>query len=101
MAMTFNPKILLADEPTSALDVTTQAQIVQELINLRDTYETSIIIVTHNLGVASYMSDNIIVMKDGDVIEKGKPEQILSSPSSNYTKLLLNSVPGLEERYVV
>ncbi|MCB8564310.1 ABC transporter ATP-binding protein [Fusobacterium ulcerans] len=101
MAMTFNPKILLADEPTSALDVTTQAQIVQELINLRDTYETSIIIVTHNLGVASYMSDNIIVMRDGDVIEKGKPEQILSSPSSNYTKLLLNSVPGLEERYVV
>mgnify|MGYP000099524859 CR=1 FL=1 len=85
MAMTFNPKILLADEPTSALDA----------------YETSIIIVTHNLGVASYMSDNIIVMKDGDVIEKGKSEQILSSPSSNYTKLLLNSVPGLEERYVV
>ena len=53
------------------------------------------------LGNEIYMSDNIIVMRDGDVIEKGKPEQILSSPSSNYTKLLLNSVPGLEERYVV
>lgn len=99
MAMTFNPKILLADEPTSALDVTTQAQIVHELINLRDVYETSIIIVTHNLGVASYMSDNIVVMKDGDIIEKGKPEQILSSPSNDYTKLLLDSVPGLEERH--
>ncbi|WP_130891239.1 ABC transporter ATP-binding protein [Fusobacterium ulcerans] len=101
MAMTFNPKILLADEPTSALDVTTQAQIVQELINLRNTYKTSIIIVTHNLGVASYMSDNIVVMKDGNIIEKGKPEQILSSPRSNYTKILLDSVPGLEERHVV
>ncbi len=94
MAMTFNPKILLADEPTSALDVTTQAQIVQELINLRDTYKTSIIIVTHNLGVASYMSDNIIVMKDGDIVEKGEPEQILNFPNSDYTKLLLDSVPG-------
>ncbi len=101
MAMTFNPKILLADEPTSALDVTTQAQIVQELINLRDTYETSIIIVTHNLGVASYMSDNIIVMKDGDIVEKGESEQILNFPNSDYTKLLLDSVPGLEERHAL
>ncbi|WP_373076645.1 ABC transporter ATP-binding protein [Fusobacterium varium] len=101
MAMTFNPKILLADEPTSALDVTTQAQIVQELINLRDTYKTSIIIVTHNLGVASYMSDNIIVMKDGDIVEKGEPEQILNFPNSDYTKLLLDSVPGLEERHAL
>ncbi|CAK7009797.1 MULTISPECIES: ABC transporter ATP-binding protein [Fusobacterium] len=101
MAMTFNPKILLADEPTSALDVTTQAQIVQELINLRDVYETSIIIVTHNLGVAAYMSDRIIVMKDGDVVEEGIPKEILNFPQSEYTKLLLDSVPRLEERHAV
>lgn len=101
MAMTFNPKILLADEPTSALDVTTQAQIVQELINLRDVYETSIIIVTHNLGVAAYMSDRIIVMKDGDVVEEGIPKEILNFPQSKYTKLLLDSVPRLEERHAV
>lgn len=101
MAMTFNPQILLADEPTSALDVTTQAQIVQELINLRDVFHTSIIIVTHNLGVAAYMSDRIIVMKDGKIIEEGTPEKIISSPESSYTKLLLNSVPGTEEKYAV
>lgn len=101
MAMTFNPKILLADEPTSALDVTTQAQIVQELINLRDVFDTSIIIVTHNLGVAAYMSDRIVVMKDGKVVEEGTPQEIVSNPKSSYTKLLLNSVPGTEEKYAV
>ena len=65
MAMTYQPKLLLADEPTSALDVTTQAQIVRQMLNLRDTYGTGIIVVTHNLGVAAYMSDYIVVMKNG------------------------------------
>lgn len=62
MAMTFQPKLLLADEPTSALDVTTQAQIVRQMMELRDEYGASILIVTHNLGVAAYMSDWIVVM---------------------------------------
>ena len=65
MAMTFQPKLLIADEPTSALDVTTQSQIVKEMMELRDKYDTSIMIVTHNLAVAVYMADKIIVMKDG------------------------------------
>ena len=65
MAMTFQPKLLIADEPTSALDVTTQSQIVKEMMELRDKYDTSIMIVTHNLAVAVYMADKIIVLKDG------------------------------------
>lgn len=101
MAMTFNPQILLADEPTSALDVTTQAQIVQELINLRDNFNTSILIITHNLGVAAYMSDKIIVMKNGKIVEEGMPKEIIANPKSSYTKLLLNSVPGIGEEYTV
>lgn len=101
MAMTFNPQILLADEPTSALDVTTQAQIIQELMTLRDLYGTSIIIVTHNLGVAAYMSDKIVVMKNGLTVEKGSPDQILKNPTDEYTKLLLDSVPKLEEKEYV
>lgn len=101
IAMTFNPKVLLADEPTSALDVTTQAQIVEELLNLRKNYGTTILIVTHNLGVAAYMSDRIIVMKKGDVLEQGTPREIINSPKSDYTKILLNSVPGVEEKYVI
>ena len=68
----------LADEPTSALDVTTQAQIVRQMMELRDDYGTSIIVVTHNLGIAAYMSDYIVVMKDGKMEDQGD-ERIYSA----------------------
>ena len=71
MAMTFSPRLLLADEPTSALDVTTQAQIVRQMMELREAYQTSILIVTHNLGLAAYMSDRLIVMKNGKTVDAG------------------------------
>ncbi len=101
MAMTFQPKLLLADEPTSALDVTTQAQIVRQMMELRDTYKTSIIVVTHNLGVAAYMADYIVVMKDGEIVDAGDREKILHHPQSEYTRNLLEAVPSLGgERYV-
>ena len=93
MAMTFQPKLLLADEPTSALDVTTQAQIVRQMMELREQYNTSIIVVTHNLGVAAYMADKILVMKQGRVVDAGSREKILNNPSSDYTRKLLDSVP--------
>ncbi len=95
MAMTFQPKLLLGDEPTSALDVTTQAQIVRQMMELRDQYNTSIIVVTHNIGVAAYMADKIIVMKNGRVVDAGDREQILHHPSDAYTKNLLESVPTM------
>lgn len=95
MAMVFSPKLLLADEPTSALDVTTQAQIIEELIGLRKNYGTAIVIVTHNLAVAAHMSDRIIVMKDGEIIEEGKTLEVLKNPKNDYTKLLISSVPEL------
>lgn len=95
MAMTFQPKLLLADEPTSALDVTTQAQIVRQMLKLRDEYHTGIIVVTHNLGVAAYMADRIVVMKEGRIVDAGTRDQILNHPSSSYTKNLLDSVPAM------
>ena len=97
MAMTFQPKLLIADEPTSALDVTTQSQIVKEMMELRDKYDTSIMIVTHNLAVALYMADKIIVMKDGEVVDRGTRDEILNNPTSDYTKRLLASVPTWRE----
>ena len=101
MAMTFQPKILLADEPTSALDVTTQAQIVRQMMELRDEWGTSIIMVTHNLGVAAYMSDQILVMKEGQIADTGSRDQILKGGRSIYTQELLEAVPSLGgERYV-
>ncbi len=104
MAMTFEPKLLLADEPTSALDVTTQAQIVRQMMDLHIYHQTSIIIVTHNLGVAAYMSDlsdRILVMKKGRVVESGNREEILHHPQDPYTKELLAAIPTMEgEVYV-
>ena len=100
-AMLLNPKILMADEPTSALDVTTQAQIVRQMMQLRDDYHTSIIVVTHNLGVAAYMSDYIIVMKNGKMEDQGSREYILKESNNEYTRKLLEAVPSLGgERYV-
>ena len=101
MGMTYQPKLLLADEPTSALDVTTQAQIVRQMMQLRDDYNTSIIVVTHNLGVAAYMSDYIIVMKQGIIEDQGTREYILKESQNEYTRKLLDAVPSLGgERYV-
>ena len=101
MGMTYRPKLLLADEPTSALDVTTQAQIVRQFMELRDEYGTSIIIVTHNLGVAAYMGDKIVVMKHGEVVDRGERDYILHQSTNPYTKLLLDAVPTLGgKRYV-
>ena len=94
MGMTYQPKLLLADEPTSALDVTTQAQIVRQMMKLRDDYHTGIIVVTHNLGVAAYMSDYIVVMKNGKMEDQGTREYILKESKNEYTRKLLEAVPS-------
>lgn len=101
MAMTFHPELLLADEPTSALDVTIQAQIVRQMMELREQKDTSIIIVTHNLGVAAYMSDQLIVMQNGKVVDQGTRDQVLYHPTSDYTKKLLEAVPEMEGKRFV
>ena len=93
MGMTYQPKLLLADEPTSALDVTTQAQIVRQMMKLRDDYHTGIIVVTHNLGVAAYMSDYIVVMKNGKMEDQETREYILKESKNEYTRKLLEAVP--------
>ena len=83
------------------LDVTTQAQIVRQMMELRDDFGTGIIVVTHNIGVAAYMADKLLVMRQGKVVDSGQREDILHNPQSEYTKNLLASVPALKgERYV-
>ena len=101
MAMTFNPKLLIADEPTSALDVTTQSQIIRNMLELREKFNTGIIMVTHNLAIAAYISDKIIVMKDGKIVEQGSRDNIINNPKDEYTKELLNSVSNWEEKLYV
>ena len=101
MAMTFSPKLLIADEPTSALDVTTQSQIIRNMLELREKFNTGIIMVTHNLAIAAYISDKIIVMKDGKIVEQGSRDNIINNPKDEYTKELLNSVSNWEEKLYV
>ena len=101
MAITFQPKLLLADEPTSALDVTTQAQIVGELLFITKGSGASMVVVTHNIGVASYLSDKLMVMSGGQVVEYGDTDEVIGHPQAQYTKTLLASVPEIGgKRYV-
>ena len=100
-AMAFHPTLLLADEPTSALDVTTQAQIVRLMMNLRKEAGTAIVVITHNLALAAYMSDQIVVMKNGEIVDRGDRDKILKDPDDPYTKKLLGAVPVLGGDYYV
>ncbi|MHB1651483.1 MAG: ABC transporter ATP-binding protein [Desulfitobacteriaceae bacterium] len=101
MAMTMQPRLLLADEPTSALDVTIQAQVVRQMMELRHEFGTAIVIVTHNMGVASYMADKIGVMQKGILVEWGERDQVINNPRHAYTRQLLSAVPELEGKRLV
>ena len=93
MALACNPKIIIADEPTTALDVTIQAQILDLLRSLKDRINSSIMLITHDLGVIAEMADYVVVMYAGRVVEKGTVEEIFAHPSHPYTIGLMASKP--------
>ena len=93
MALACNPKIIIADEPTTALDVTIQAQILDLLRNLKDRINSSIMLITHDLGVIAEMADYVVVMYAGRVVEKGTVEEIVAHPSHPYPIGLMASKP--------
>ena len=94
-AMLLKPSVLFADEPTSALDVTIQKQVVEEMLLVRKTFGTAIVLVTHNLGVIGAMADRVLVLKDGEAVEYGNTQEVLTNPQADYTKALLAAVPKL------
>ena len=94
-AMLLNPSVLFADEPTSALDVTIQKQVVEEMLMVRETFGTAIVLVTHNLGVIGAVTDRVLVLENGRCVECGSTRQVLSQPRAHYTKALLAAVPRL------
>jgi oligopeptide/dipeptide ABC transporter ATP-binding protein len=96
MALSCNPDVLIADEPTTALDVTIQAQILELLANLRADFDSSVILITHDLGVVAEVADEIIVMYAGRVVERGSKRQIFYDPQHPYTWGLLGSIPRLD-----
>ncbi len=96
-AMMFGPRMLLCDEATSALDVTTAGAVVDELLKIRDSRGTSIMMVTHHLGIARRMADNIGIMKNGKLVEYGSTEKIFEAPENDYTRHLIRDVPRLKK----
>ena len=97
IALASEPDLLVADEPTSALDVTVQAGILDLLMELQETRGISILMITHDIGVARLVSDTIHVMKSGRFVESGSAEQIVENPQEDYTRNLLAAVPRLGE----
>jgi len=97
MALALEPKLLIADEPTTALDVTIQSQILDLLRGLRNKFDTSIILITHDLGVIAEMADRVAVMYAGKIVEQTDVHQIFSAPLHPYTQGLLASVPILNQ----
>lgn len=95
MALSCDPKLLIADEPTTALDVTIQAQIIEVLKNIRQQLNTAIILITHDLGVVAGMADRVMVMYAGNAVEKGTVDEVLCDPIHPYTWGLLKSLPRL------
>jgi oligopeptide transport system ATP-binding protein len=96
MALSCNPKLLIADEPTTALDVTIQAQILDLMRNLQAEHNTALIMITHDLGVVAGMTDRVNVMYAGHVVETATTEELFANPRHPYTVGLLNSIPRLD-----
>jgi oligopeptide/dipeptide ABC transporter ATP-binding protein len=96
MALSCNPSILIADEPTTALDVTIQAQIVELISELKDDFNSAVIMITHDLGVVADIADEIIVMYAGRVVERAQTRDLFYDPQMPYTWGLLGSIPRLD-----
>ena len=93
MALANEPDLLIADEPTTALDVTIQAQILDLLAKLKDEFHMAMLLITHDLGIVRKMADRVCVMNSGEIVERGRAQQIFASPQHPYTKHLLASEP--------
>lgn len=95
MAMSCQPKVLIADEPTTALDVTIQAQIFELMLKLKNEKDAAILLITHDMGVVAELADNVAVMYMGNIVESGDAEAVLTRSAHPYTKALIQSIPVL------
>jgi peptide/nickel transport system ATP-binding protein len=97
-ALALDPSVLIADEPTTALDVTTQAQILKLMLDLRAQHGTGILFITHDFGVVAEIADRVAVMKEGRLVEIGPRDTLMTAPRDDYTRRLLAAIPKLEPR---
>lgn len=97
IAMACEPKLLIADEPTTALDVTIQAQILDLMKEMKEQFDSSILLITHDMGIVAEVADRVIVMYGGQIVEEATVHEIFDTPKHPYTQGLLNSIPNLDE----
>lgn len=97
MALVCDPKLIIADEPTTALDVTIQAQVLELMKKMRETLDTAVILITHDLGVVADMADHVLVMYAGQVVESVDADRAFEHPLHPYTRALLASIPSIDE----
>ncbi|BCI55198.1 putative oligopeptide ABC transporter, ATP-binding protein [Mycolicibacterium litorale] len=97
MALAMRPKVIIADEPTTALDVTVQAAVLDLLRECRDQHGSTIVLITHNMGVVADLADRVVVMRDGRIVEQGTTEQIFAAPAEPYTRELIAAVPTIPQ----
>ena len=93
------PKILIADEPTSMIDACSRATILDMLMQLRDEIGMTIVFITHDIGLAYYVSDSVWIMEHGKIVEHGSPDEVILHPKEPYTKRLINDVPKIYEEW--
>ncbi|MBW5455924.1 MULTISPECIES: ABC transporter ATP-binding protein [Clostridium] len=99
-AILMEPDIIIADEPTTALDLTSQKDILNQLKMIKEKLNTTILMITHDFGVVAEIADNVVIMQNGNIIEKGNVYNIFDNPQENYTKTLLNATFKREVTYV-
>jgi len=98
IALACNPKLLVADEPTTALDVTIQAQVLELMKQLKQKYDTSMILITHDLGIVAEVCDDVMVMYAGRIVEQGTLEEVFNNTKHPYTEGLFGSIPNINDR---
>lgn len=99
IALTLKPQIIIADEPTTAVDSANQIKVLKEFANIKEKYHTSMIFISHDLGAIFKVADDIIVMKDGRIVEQGTAKEILNSPKNHHTKYLIDTRKSLVDRF--
>ncbi len=98
-ALSVRPKLLVLDEPTSALDVSVQAQILNLLLDLQDEHGLTYLFISHDVSVVKHIADKVAVMYQSKVVEAGDSEQVLTAPTHEYTRTLMNAVPSLKRAF--
>jgi peptide/nickel transport system ATP-binding protein len=94
------PQVLIADEPTSMVDACSRASILDYLMKLKQELDMTIVFVTHDIGLAYYISDTIFIMHEGKIVEQGPPDQVTQTPSSEVTRQLLDDIPHVNREWI-